>query len=76
MAISDAAAATSVALIGSVASASVTRWMFAWKPSGATERTSLVIELERATASKPPLGSVSSFVARTELSASQAGASA
>jgi hypothetical protein len=50
--------------------------MFAWKPSGATERTSLVIELESATASKPPLGSVSSFVVRTVLIASQAGASA
>jgi hypothetical protein len=50
--------------------------MLAWKASGATERTSLVIEFDSARESKPPLGKVSSFVARTELIASQAGASA
>jgi hypothetical protein len=50
--------------------------MLAWNASGATESTSLVMEFESATASKPPFGKVSSFEARTVLIASQAGASA
>jgi hypothetical protein len=46
--------------------------MFGWNPSGATDKTSLVIEFESATASKPPAGKVSSFDVNTELMASQA----